>query len=287
LSLPLAYVVARWGFWNAVIVAVVTGGLVYLGAGADAAVLVFLLVVGMGGAIGWALRQGWRFDRSFAAAAGAAAVAVVLWGVFVWLVLGVTLTRLRELGDTVIGDVVAQSGVLGMSAASTEASAGRLHDLLDIVPYLAPGLLGMGAILLAACSLWLAGRIFPRLRERVAVNLMFAEFRMHWGVAYVSIAGLAMVLFSRGDGRWAGALLYVGIDLLMVSQTLFFLQGLAVAHCLAVHRQLRPGRRAALYAAACLGQIFFQLTGLFGLFDTWVDYRKRFALKIPGAGPAK
>jgi uncharacterized protein YybS (DUF2232 family) len=287
LCLPMAYVVARWGPANGAIVAVATGALVYLGAGAGAAVLVFLLVVGMGCAIGWALRRGWRFDRSFALTAGATAGALVLWGVFVWLALGVTLTHLREVSGSWIDDYVANGGGPGVSADTAEVVAGQLRSFIDIGPYLAPGLLGLGAILLAACSLGLAGRILPKLRQRVAVDLSFAEFRMHWGMAYATIAGLAMLLFSRMDGRWAEVLLYAGINVLLISQTLFFLQGLAVVHWLAVHRRMRTGQRAALYIAAGLGQILFQLTGIFGLFDTWVDYRKRFALKTPGAGPAK
>ena len=36
-----------------------------------------------------------------------------------------------------------------------------------------------------------------------------------------------------------------------------------------------------------LAHLLFQLTGLFGLFDTWVDYRKRFARKSPGTGALK
>jgi uncharacterized protein YybS (DUF2232 family) len=287
LCLPLAYVVARWGPAKGAIVAAVTGALVYFGAGADAAVLVFLLVAGMGGALGWAFRKGWRFDRSFALATGATAGALVLWGVFVWLVLGVTLTRLREVAGSWIDDYVANGGGPGVSTETAEAVAGQLRNFMGIAPYLVPGLLGMGAILLAACSLGLAGRIFPRLRQRVAVDLSFAEFRMHWGTAYVFVAGLAMLLLSRIDGRWGEVLLYAGINVLLVSQTLFFLQGLAVVHWLAVHRHMRTGQRVALYIAAGLGQLLFQLTGLFGLFDTWADYRKRFALKIPGAGPAK
>jgi len=40
----------------------------------------------------------------------------------------------------------------------------------------------------------------------------------------------------------------------------------------------------ALFAAAVVGQVLVHLTALAGLFDTWLDYRKRFALKSPGAG---
>jgi len=287
LALPFAYMFARSGIFSAAIVAVLTGGLVYVGAGPNSAVLVFLLVVGVGGAIGWAVRSRWRFGRSFAVATGAAVGALVLWGVFVWLVLGVTLTELHDFGMSWIGDFVAQGGVAGMSSESVQAWAGQMRTFVDIVPYLAPGLLGLGAMLLAACSLGLARLFFPRMRDKVAVNLWFKQFRMRWGVAYLSIAGLAMLLVSRSDGRWSEIVLYVGINLLLVSQTLFFLQGLAVAHWFAVDRQMRGGRRVTLYVVAVLAHLLFQLTGLFGLFDTWVDYRKRFARKSPGTGALK
>jgi hypothetical protein len=69
-----------------------------------------------------------------------------------------------------------------------------------------------------------------------------------------------------------------------VSQTLFFVQGLAVVRWFAVTRRLRPGSGVALFVAAVVGQVLVHLTALAGLFDTWLDYRKRFALKSPGAG---
>jgi hypothetical protein len=108
---------------------------------------------------------------------------------------------------------------------------------------------------------------------------------MHWAVAYASIAGLAMLVFSRGGGDWRTVMLYVGINVLLVSQTLFFVQGLAVLRWFVLTRGIRPGSGVALFVAAVIGQILVHLTALAGLFDTWVDYRKRFALKSPDAGP--
>jgi uncharacterized protein YybS (DUF2232 family) len=163
----------------------------------------------------------------------------------------------------------------------------QLHDVARVAAYLTPGLVGMGAVLLAASSLGLAYLLFPRVREKVAVGVSLSGFRMHWAAAYASIFGLALLVFSRGRAEWHTVALYSGLNVLLVSQTLFFLQGLAVARWFILSRQLRQGSRAALYIGAILGQALLQLTGLAGLLDTWLDYRKRFALKSPGTGPVR
>ena len=145
----------------------------------------------------------------------------------------------------------------------------------------------MAVVLVAASTIGVAYLIFPRLRQRVAVSMALSTFRMHWGVAYASIVALAMLLFSRGDAPWHSVMLYAGIDLLLVSQTLFFLQALGVLRWFGASREWRSGSRTALFVSAVLAQAFFQLTGLVGLLDTWIDYRKRFALKSPGPGPLR
>lgn len=284
LALPVAYVVARWGLRRGVLAAVVAALLVYVGVGAPTAILVLLLVAGIGILLGWALAAGWRFERTLATTAGGALVAMVGWGLVLWLVFGVDLAWIKETAGSLIDNTAAQYTQLGRSAGSAEAVADQLRRLVEVVPYVTPGLLGMAAILLAACSIGLAYLIFPRLRDRLPVALALSGFRMHWAAAYGSIAGLAMLLFARGDGTWSTAVMYVGINVLLVSQTLFFVQGVAVARWFAVRRHMGGGGWAVLLVAAIVAQMLFQLTGLVGLFDTWIDYRKRFAVKHPETG---
>jgi uncharacterized protein YybS (DUF2232 family) len=287
LPLPTAHVAARWGVLPGLLVAVASGALVFLGVGMGTAVLVFVITLGVGLVIGLAVRRGWRFGRSLAATAGAALVALSLSAATMWLALGLDLTRLRESVDSSIAEAGALYTRMGVSAETTDSVSAQLRQIAHVVPYLTPGLVGMGAVLLAGCSLGLAYFVFPRVREKVAVSLSLSGFRMHWATAYVSIAGLATLVFARGDGEWRTVVLYVGLNVLLVSQTLFFVQGLAVTRWFVTTRHLRPGPRTALYIGAILGQALFQLTGLVGLFDTWLDYRKRFALKSPGTGPVR
>jgi uncharacterized protein YybS (DUF2232 family) len=284
LALPLAYVVARHGWVSGTVVAMVAAALLYVGAGIGVALLVFLVTVSVGMTLGWALRRGWRFPRSLAFTASSLLAALVVYGVILWLVFGLSLTELKQASYDSIASAGRMYSDMGVSSASVDAVSSQLRRLVDVFPYLVPGVLGALVVLMAASTLGLAYLIFPRLRQKVAVTMSLSTFRMHWAVAYASIAGLAMLLFARGDGQWHSVLLYSGIDILLVSQTLFFLQALGVLRWFGANRQWRPGSRTALFISAVIAQAFFQLTGLVGLMDTWIDYRKRFALKSPGPG---
>lgn len=284
LALPLAYVVARHGWVSGTLVAMVAAALLYVGAGIGVALLVFLVTVSVGTALGCALKSGWRFPRSLAFTAISLLVSLVVYGVILWLVFGLSLTELKQASYDSIASAGRMYSDMGVSASSVDTATSQLRKLVDVFPYLAPGVLGMFVVLMGASTLGLAYLIFPRLRQKVAVTMSLSTFRMHWAVAYASIAGLAMLLFARGTGPWHSVLLYAGIDVLLVSQTLFFLQALGVLRWFGANRQWRPGSRTALFISAVIAQALFQLTGLVGLLDTWIDYRKRFALKSPGPG---
>ncbi len=221
--------------------------LLYLGADSGFALLVFLVIASTGMTLGWALRSSWRFSRSLASMAVSLLVALVAYGVILWLVFGLTLTDLKQVSYDSIANAGLMYNEMGVSSASVDAVSTQLRKLVDVSPYLAPGLLGMSVVLVAAATLGLAYLIFPRLRQKVAVSMSLSTFRMHWAVAYASIVGLAMLLFSRGDAQWHSVLLYAGIDVLLVSQTLFFLQALGVLRWFGASRQWRPGSRTALF----------------------------------------
>jgi hypothetical protein len=286
LPLPAAYVTARHGWVSGLVTAVVAGAVLYVGWGVEMGLLVFVLVVGAGLTLGLALRAGWRFSRTLWLTAVAILVVLVLYGLVMWLGFGVTATQLRQDAYTSIDNASSMYTRMGMSSATTDAAADQFRALVDVFAYIAPGLLGMGVILWSATTMGLAYLIFPRLRKPEQVRFALSGLRLHWGLAYVSIAGLALLLFTRQGSGVRGVLLYVGIDLLLVSQTLFFLQALAVIRWLGTARGWRPGSKVLMFIVAVLAQLV-QVTGLVGLMDTWIDYRRRFALSGPRSGPLK
>ena len=283
LPLPLAYTVARHGWIGGAVVAVLSAVLVYAGLGIGAGSLVFLVTASVGMTLGWALRSGWPFPRSLAVMSGSLLAALVVFGLVLWLGFGVGYAELKAEGSRSVTDLGTMYGQMGVNSATVDTLLSYYRQMLDALPYLVPGILGMGVALTASATTGLAYLIFPRLRKPQEVGMSLSSFRLHWSVAYVSIVGLAMLLFSRGAQGWREVLFYVGIDLLLVSQTLFFLQALGVLRFFGAARQWRPGSRALVFVSAIVAQLF-QLTGLVGLMDTWIDYRKRFALKSSGPG---
>jgi uncharacterized protein YybS (DUF2232 family) len=286
LALPAAHLLARWGLPYAVMLVLISGGLAFFFADIGMATLVSLMVLALGVTLGLAVRRFWSFGKTLVSTTAAAVGAFVAWGVVMWLALGVDATVLRNAANASIDNAAAVYNQMGVSQTSTDLVSGQLRQLLDVLPYLVPGLLVVGSLLLAGCVIVLAHAIFPRLKERVEVRLSLTGFRMHWAAAYASIIGLALLVISRGAGRWQEPVLYVGLNVLLISQTFFFYQGLALVHWYVTTRQLGRGSRGALYVVAVLAQSL-QLTGLLGLFDTWLDCRKRFVLKTPGAGPVR
>lgn len=286
LPLPVAYVTARHGWVGGAVVVAVSALLLYPGTGPGVALLAFLLAVSLGLTLGWALRRGWRFSLSLAVMSGALLVALLMYGVVLWLGYGLTYTVFKQDWYSVVSSIAATYREAGMSAATADELTSLARRIVGVFAYIAPGVLGMMAILGAACTAGLAYLIFPRLRKPQAVGMSISGLRMHWSVAYVSIVGLAFLLFTRGGEGWKAYVFYAGIDLLLVSQTLFFLQALGVLRWLGNAREWRSGSRALAFISAVVAQLF-QFTGLIGLFDTWIDYRKRFALKGSGTGPVR
>lgn len=284
LPLPAAYVLALGGWKPATTVIFVSTLLIYLAGGPALAVFVCLLLAGLSLGLGFAVRCGWSFERSLGVASAGVCGALVLWGLFVWQALGVGASQLRESLNASIDAVGARYAEVGMSEETVEVVTGQIREVASVVGYLAPGLVGMGSVLFAACCLGLAYALFPRTRARIKPVYALSEFRLHWAVAYVTILGLVLLLVAVGRGSWGNVATYVGVDLLLVSQTLFFLQGLAVIHALTTRRGMKRSIRTVLYGAAVVGQLLTQLTGLFGLLDTWFDYRRRLAFGSPGAG---
>ncbi len=283
LPLPGAYLTARFGWMYGLSVAVVAAALVYLGAGVSVALLTFLVCVSVGMTLGWALRQGWRFPRSLVVMSGALLVAFIVYGLVLWLGLGVTYTLFKGEWHRFADDITTAYTQAGISAATASSIADYVRQMADVLPYIAPGLVVMMAVLVPAATAGLGYLIFPRLRRPQMVGMTLSGFRMHWGVAYVSIVGLALLLFARSGEGWRAYMFYAGVDLLMVSQTLFFLQALAVLRWFGNSRRWKTGSRAGLMIFAIIAQLF-QVTGLIGLSDTWIDYRKRFALRDSGPG---
>ena len=260
--------------------------LLYPGTGPGVALLAFLLAVSLGMTLGWALRSGWRFSRSLAV------MSVALLGragrVRSRPVAGVRshLHRVQAGLRTTVhrqraADVQRGRRERGHRRTSVTSYA---RQIVDVFPYIAPGVLGMVVVLVAACTAGLAYLIFPRLRKPQAVGMSLSGFRMHWGVAYVSIVGLAHAAVHARRTRVEGVPVLRGHRLAAGVADAVLPAGAGRASLARQRQAVAVRARATLRCSyRRWWRRLFQFTGLMGLLDTWIDYRKRFALK--GSGP--
>lgn len=288
MPLPIGYVAYRHPALVSVCATIAAAGVGAAAAGPVAGLSTVLLAGGAGMVYGAGLRRGFGFSRLFLSVAGAAAVAVAVSATVVWFVAGMTMEQLQLLLEEAVAAGAAMSGASGVEA---ESVLGGFNEWLRVLPYMLPGLFGMAGVFIAGAMIGLGGAIFRRMGLTLA-HTEFAAFRLHWSLAYGLIGGLALLLFAPRFGQGEFVLRVLGLNLMLIFQSLFLFQGLAVVRWLTISRRMSQGGTFLLFALMLVGQLFIQLASWVGLLDTWLDIRRRAARRnnddahvTPGQAP--
>jgi len=286
LPLPLGFLTLRRGIGVGVAAAVCVAALAAAVTGLGNGLMALFVAGFLGVILGVALRAHQGFSWTLMITALGAAGALAAWLGSVWVLTGMSVAQLSKLIDDSMAAAAKIETSMGMSQASVDLASKQIQDTLHMIPYLLPSIAAVGGVILASAVMGLAAAVFPHVGEKSIGHLAFSQFRLHWGAAYGYIGGLALLVLASRFGAYGEVARLVGLNLLVFFQTLFFLQGLALAHWFAVSRGMSAGSRMLVYAAALLGQTTFQLTSWAGLLDTWFDYRKRFPPRGADKGPA-
>jgi hypothetical protein len=254
----------------------------FLGPGKGTLVLLLAGLVGM--VVGLALTRRWGFTTTLLAVTVGGAVAFAGSTAAAWVLAGLDLALFQKAFEDSLTAMGPMYESMGLDPAVATQASSQVREWFHLLPYLLPSILGMAGLILASATLALVAVVFPHLGERAAAGLAFSRFRLHWSASYGFIVGLGLLVLGPSVGGWGEPARLVGLNLFVFFQTLFFIQGLAVAHWLTVTRPYSAGMKAVVYGAAVVGQLAVQLTSWAGLLDTWFDYRKRFAPRAPQAG---
>lgn len=281
MPIPVAYITARHGMLAGLLASAATGALCTVLTGFFTGLLVFLLVAVVGAGIGLGLRAGLSQIWLFVSAAALFLVSMALW-------LGIVLLSAGMGPAAAIASVTDQALVpardiytaLGMGEDRADEAVGQAREFASMLPYLMPAALLVLSLTLSGATIALARQIFNRLRQPFPRDFSFRHLRLHFTFAYVMIVGLLCELsVPYVPEAFASTASLVGMNLLIVSEALFFIQGMAIAYYfLCLYKVSRP-RRIGVYICLILLQITLSLTSWLGLFDTWIDYRRRFGKK--------
>ena len=274
---PAAYVTVRHGVWPGLAVAVIAGAVCLALTGLYAGLLIGLLAVLAGAGAGIALRRGIREFRLFMLAGALFFAVLVLWlGALLLLSGQGPVEAMQSLADQTAEPSRQVYQAMGMSQQDIDATIAQARDFATALPYLAPSVLFVAAVFLSGAFVAIGRRVFQRFGTKFPRDFTFRELRLHWGFAYATIAGLAALILAYSQNSAAADAAYlVGMNLLIASGVMFFIQGLAVVSFALWHYKLSRAKRAGIYAVVVVLEAFFYTTSLLGLFDIWFDFRRR------------
>jgi uncharacterized protein YybS (DUF2232 family) len=239
----------------------------------------------VGVVLGLGLRRNWSFTSLLLGVTAAVAISFTLSTLAVWALTGTGWSEMEATFDRSLDTAVELCRAAGMNEETVKATTEQVQEAFELIPYLSPAVVGISALLFASASLGLVAVLFRRMGQAGVERLSFSQFRVHWALAYGFIGGLGLLLFSRTSSLGGDVLHYTGLNVYAFFQTLFFLQGMALAHWFALSRRLRAGSRLLVFGLALFTQLVLGLVTWAGLLDTWLDYRKRFA--PPKQGPPR
>lgn len=283
LPIPVAYIATKHGMPAGLLAGLMVGAACVALTGLIAGLLVLLLVLVVGVGTGMGLRRGVSQKGLFVAVMVFFMLALSLWSAALLLSTGLgPVSAVEDLTDKALVPARDFYVALGMGEEDAEAAAGQAREFASLLPYLMPAVLLVLSLTLSGATMAMARKVFERFSQPFPRGYEFRNLRLHFSLAYVMITGLLCELAAPYiSGAYGTAVGIAGMNLLIVSETLFFVQGLAIAHFfLGRYRVSRP-KRTVVYVCLILLQVTLSLTSWLGLFDTWVDYRRRFGRKKP------
>ena len=266
---PTVLAVIRWGFPNAWLVpgcSAVIGSLILYMLNLSESIAYLLALIGMGALMGYGFRRQWSTEKIV----GLSSLFVIgMAGLFVLLAFTETKGEIvRLIEQDLRGAISAALKQVGSSSPETRELESKLLDTVPLIVRIMPGVL-------MACTLgicWLNLLVSLRYCRAAANEFCDREKLILWKaperIVWFVIASGLILLLPVGDLKLAA------INLLIVTGTIYFLQGVAIVAFYLERWKLPVYVKGFVYAVVFLQQLASMATVALGLFDVWFDFRK-------------
>jgi len=266
---PTVLAVIRWGFPNAWLVpgcSAVFGSLILCLLNLSDSIAYLLALIGMGTFMGYGFRRQWSTEKIV----GLSSLFVIgMAGLFVLLAFTETKGEIvRLIEQDLRGAISAGLKQFGSSSPETQELESKLLETVPLIVRIMPGVL-------MACTIaisWLNLLVSRRYCRAAAIESCVSEKLTLWKapefIVWFVIAGGLILLLPTGDLKLAA------INLLIVTGTIYFLQGVAIVAFYLERWKLPVYVRGFVYAVLLLQQFASMVTAVLGLFDVWFDFRK-------------
>ncbi len=146
-----------------------------------------------------------------------------------------------------------------------------MTTMVDQVAKLMTGVMAASLLLVAVVNLLIARWWQALLYNTGGFSKEFQSFRLGRGMAMATAVMLLVALLGN---------VAIASDILFILGACYFLQGMAVLHALSKQVTIHRLWTVSLYILLILIPQMMFLVACLGLFDSWADFRTRFAKKI-------
>lgn len=264
---------ALWGGPRAgwIGVAIPVGGAMLLSGGIRFPLTAFVLFFGFPLVAAWLVRGGWKTIQCLGMAFFLGVAVLVLF--FLWTLLaGIDFESLLALKlDAFKANVMASIAKNGGDALLLAEVRSSLDLFVRLLSLLLPAFVLSGWFLLHAGN-FLAARALARKwgGEALFSSEDLTQWRLPPVMVWVVIGAGLLAYFTQGSLRFLGA------NLVMFLAILYFFQGMAIVQAGFRRYAVANVARGFFYFALIFWSYLVLLVTVIGLFDIWVDFRKRF-----------
>ncbi|MDK2896183.1 MAG: hypothetical protein PWP04_303 [Candidatus Atribacteria bacterium] len=259
--IPVMFLVIRWDLKTGLLAAGVASLVVFAFAGILQALVCLLGFSFLGVIMGLAIKRGLEW------------LEVIAWGTMISLLSKVALMGLALLliGENPVAQSIAiMEDVLNQNSKFLgDVGEEGVKMLIQVIRLSLPGILIVASLFDTVLNFILGSWVGKKIDILFPEIPPFSLWRLPRSVAWVFILGWILVIFG-GVTFWG----QVGLNVQIVTQTLFLVQGASVIYFFLDKRIASQILKVIIVLFLAIQPLFSTLIAWVGVFDTWFDFRK-------------
>jgi uncharacterized protein YybS (DUF2232 family) len=274
-SLPVLTIAVRHGVKAGLTAAFVSGAILIPLIGVIAAVPLWLVFTFLGLGYFFAVEKKISFAKVIAAGTAVVIIALLLMALLTFLIVKVNIvtqqvTMLERFLLAQQKEYVKQ----GISEKQVEEQFKTIKESLKIFPTIIPAATIIFSIWISFLNFILSGLVLKKLKKTGLSLPAFKDWQFPWYFAWGYIIGLSGTFFSGYFGSLHEIGRNMGINFLLVFNSLFMVQGFSIIYFYMEQFKIRSLLRALGIGLLIVIPLATQMVAWFGLLDVWLNFRK-------------
>ncbi len=269
--LPVMFLVIRWHWKVGLLAALVASLIVFVFAGVMQALTCLLGFTLLGIVMGLTIRKGWS------------SLEVIGWNTLVSLLSKLSLIGLALLvlnkNPITENIVIMEEALQSVSQWFQNVGETNIRSIIDFMRLALPAILIVASLFDTTFNFLLGRFVGQKIGLRFPDFVPFSQWQMPRSVFWAFVLSWFLVL--AGGSTFLSK---IGLNLQIVTQVLFFIQGLSLVYYFLSRYIRSKGVKLVILLFLALQPLFSTLLAWLGVFDVWFDFRKLYSNGTPKRG---